>query len=75
MLPSNFTAYDITSNYFFYEHVETTADVKKNSIINYDDVTLSLNTSLTSYVEWSQPEGIISNILSNQLYTGLNLFS
>ena len=75
VLPSNFTAYDITSNYFFYEHVETTADVKKNSIINYDDVTLSLNTPLTSYVEWSQPEGIISNILSNQLYTGLNLFS
>ena len=75
VLPSNFTAYDITSNYFFYEHVETTADVKKNSIINYDDVTLSLNTPLTSYVEWSQSEGIISNILSNQLYTGLNLFS
>ena len=75
VLPSNFTAYDITSNYFFYEHVETTDDVKKNSIINYDDVTLSLNTPLTSYVEWSQSEGIISNILSNQLYTGLNLFS
>jgi hypothetical protein len=75
VLPGDFTVYDITSNYFFYEHIETIADVNKNSIINYDDVTLSLNTPLTSYVEWSQPEGIISNILSNQLYTGLNLFS
>lgn len=75
VLPSNFTVYDITSNYFFYEHVENITNVKKNSVINYDDVTLSLNTNLTSYVEWSQPEGIISNILSNQLYTGLNLFS
>lgn len=75
VLPGDFTVYDIASNYFFYEHIETIADVNKNSIINYDDVTLSLNTPLTSYVEWSQPEGIISNILSNQLYTGLNLFS
>lgn len=75
VLPADYSVNDIINSYFFYEHVEIMTDVKKNSVINYDDVTNSLNTSLTSYTEWSEPEGIISNILSNQLYTGLNLFN
>ena len=74
VLPSNITPDTIGAFYLFYEHTPTLSGVITNSIINYGDVTNTISQNITSYTEWSQPDGIIANLLSNQLYTGLDLF-
>jgi len=73
-LPSNVTPDTIGAFYLFYEHAPTLSGVITNGIINYSDVTNTISQNITSYTEWSQPDGIIANLLSNQLYTGLDLF-
>ena len=74
VLPSGITPDTIGAFYLFYEHVPTLSGTVANSVINYDDITNTISQSITSYTEWSQPDGIIANLISNQLYTGLDLF-
>jgi hypothetical protein len=64
---------DIFDIYEFYYHVPKIDGTITNSILNFNDTnnTLSFNTS--SYTEWSQKDGIMTNILANALYEGLRL--
>jgi hypothetical protein len=59
--------------YTFYKYITGTEGSIYDSVINFEDQnnTLSFNTS--SYNDWSKENGVISNILSNQLYKGLQL--
>jgi hypothetical protein len=75
VLPEGATYQDIGNYYIFYKYIPTIDGTIMNNIINYNDVTNTLSNTVSSYVEWSQPDGIISNILTNQLYTGLDLFN
>ena len=73
--PEGATVVDLSKYYLFYEHNPTINGTITNNTINYNDITNTLSNNISSYEDWSQPGGIISNILSNQLYTGLNLFN
>jgi len=64
----------INEFYLFYEHNPILPSGTTNSVINYDDITNTITQSITSYTDWSKEDGIISNMLANQLYTGLDLF-
>jgi len=75
VLPDSTTKANLEAYYLFYEHNPTINGAITNNVINYNDITNTLNANVSSYSNWSQPDGIISNILSNQLYTGLNLFN
>ena len=75
VMPAGTTYNDISNYYLFYKYIPTIDGTITNNIINYDDVTNTLSNTMSSYTEWSQPDGIISNILTNQLYTGLDLFN
>jgi hypothetical protein len=59
--------------YTFYKYISGAEGSIYDSVINFEDQnnTLSFNTS--SYNDWSKENGVISNILSNQLYKGLQL--
>ena len=74
VLPANITSSNIGAFYLFYEQTPTLSSTITNGIINYNDITNTISQNITSYREWSQPDGIIANLLSNQLYTGLDLF-
>jgi len=73
--PEGATVVDLSKYYLFYEHNPTINGTITNNTINYNDITNTLSNNISSYEDWSQPGGIISNIISNQLYTGLNLFN
>lgn len=75
VIPNNTTIQHLNDYYIFYSYIPGANGTISNSIINYDDVTNTLSPNISSYIEWSQPDGIIANILTNQLYTGLNLFN
>jgi hypothetical protein len=75
VIPAGTTYNDISNYYLFYNYIPTIDGTITNNIINYNDITNTLSNTVSSYTEWSQPDGIISNILTNQLYTGLDLFN
>ena len=74
VLPADITPSGIGAFYLCYEQTPTLSSIIANGVINYSDITNTISQSITSYKEWSQPDGIIANLLSNQLYTGLDLF-
>jgi hypothetical protein len=75
VLPEGTTVDDISNYYTFYEHNPRTSDLPINGVINYNDITNTLSYNISSYTDWSKKDGIMSNILTNQLYIGLNLFN
>ena len=75
VLPEGATFNDIDNYYLFYEHNPVTSELPVDGVINYNDVTNTLSYNISSYKDWSKKDGVMSNILSNQLYTGLNLFN
>ena len=75
VLPEGATINEISNYYLFYEHNPITSDLPVDGVINYNDVTNTLNYNISSYRDWSKQDGVVSNILTNQLYTGLNLFN
>ena len=59
--------------YTFYKYITGTEGSIYDSVINFTDQNNTLNFSTSSYNDWSKENGVISNILSNQLYKGLQL--
>lgn len=74
VLPSDGFGDRIRNYYTFYRHITSIEGTVKDSIINFSDASNTLPYELASYEEWSKRDGIISNLISNQLYKGLNLF-
>jgi hypothetical protein len=64
---------DIFDIYNFYEMASSDRLVV-DSVINFNDPNNTLTRNLTSYNDWSKDNGIVSNILANALYDGLELF-
>lgn len=65
---------NLSNYYLFYKHIPTINGSITDGIINFNDASNTLSYSNSSYQAWSKEDGIISNILSHQIYKGLNLF-
>tara|TARA_R110002050_G_scaffold30267_10_gene77448 strand:- start:3618 stop:5699 length:2082 start_codon:yes stop_codon:yes gene_type:complete len=64
---------DIFDIYTFYEQISSSEE-RIGSVINFSDGNTTLPLSTSSYTDWSKDNGIVSNILANALYDGLELF-
>ncbi len=73
VLPEDGYGEAISNYYFFYEHNPLYEGSIQNSVINFDDPNTTLQFTNSSYSDWSETDGIIANMLANQLYKGLNL--
>ena len=73
VLPEDGYGENISNYYFFYEHDPSFEGTIKDGIINFDDPNTTLQFTNSSYTSWSETDGIIANMLTNQLYKGLNL--
>lgn len=76
VLPNDGYGYGVNlSNYYlFYKHIPTINGTIADGVINFNDVNNTLSYTNSSYQAWSGEDGIISNILTHQIYKGLNLF-
>jgi len=74
VLPDTGYGMKIKDYYTFYQHIPTAEGSIKDSIINFEDPNTTITPYVSSYTDWSKQDGIISNLISNQLYKGLNLF-
>lgn len=73
ILPGTFNS--LSEYYEFYSYTPSITGDQVGGKLNYNDVTNTLSITLSSYEDWSKKDGIISNILANQLYVGLDLFN
>ena len=60
--------------YIFYKYKPGIEGTITGSIINFEDSNTTLSFNNSSYSEWSEESGIISNIVAQKLYNKLNLF-
>ena len=62
--------------YSMYEYISggNTSETFKSNIIDWDSSNNTLEYSLSSYGEWSQPSGLMEVILERQLRQGLDFF-
>ena len=74
VLPNTGYGMKIADYYTFYQHIPTAEGSIKDSVINFEDPNTTITSNVSSYADWSKQDGIISNLISNQLYKGLNLF-
>jgi hypothetical protein len=74
VLPDTGYGNKISNYYTFYNHITTFDGTVTDSIINFADPNNTLTRNISSYTDWSERDGIIANLISNQLYKGLNLF-
>ena len=74
ILPSDGYEVNLENYYLFYEYKDIINGTTVNNIINYNDFNTTLMYTNSSYTDWSKPDGIISNMLTKQLYDGLDLF-
>jgi hypothetical protein len=65
---------NISNYYLFYKHIPNINGTITDGVINFNDINNTLAYTNSSYQAWAQEDGIISNILSHQIYKGLNLF-
>jgi hypothetical protein len=65
---------NISNYYLFYKHIPNINGTITDGVINFNDINNTLAYSNSSYQAWAREDGIISNILSHQIYKGLNLF-
>lgn len=63
----------ISNYYAFYKYKPGVEGTVYDSIIDFTDVNNTLAYNVSSYDNWSEENGIISNLLANQLYKGLDL--
>jgi hypothetical protein len=87
VLPDNFTnapplssaslenIEDLNGLYLFYEYIPREDGTITDSIINFYDPNTQSELFTTTYEDWSKQDGVIANIITNQLYKGLNLFT
>lgn len=73
VLPEDGYGENISNYYFFYNHIPDIEGSITNSVINFNDINTTLHHTNSSYDDWSKSDGIISTMLSKQLYKGLNL--
>ena len=73
VLPPDGYGEKISSYYSFYRYIPKIDGTIENGIINFSDPNTTLQYTNSSYKEWSEKDGIIANILTNELYKGLNL--
>jgi len=76
VLPNDEYGYgvNLSKYYLFYKHIPTINSTIADGVINFNDVNNTLSYTNSSYQAWSGEDGIISNILTYQIYKGLNLF-
>jgi hypothetical protein len=74
VLPSDNLGEDISNYYLFYEYTPGINGTITGSVIDFNDFNTTLQYTNSSYADWSKKEGIISNIVTKELYDGLNLF-
>jgi len=74
VLPDTGYGVKIKDYYTFYNHIPTVEGSIKDSIINFEDTNTTIVPTISSYSNWSLQDGIIANLISNQLYKGLDLF-
>jgi hypothetical protein len=73
VLPEDGYGANISNYYFFYEHTPIINGTISDGIINFYDPNTTLQFTNSSYSNWAGADGLISGMLSNQLYKGLNL--
>jgi len=66
---------EILKYYDFYQYNDVIDGTVLDNVINFNDTLNTLNYTNSSYNEWVNDSGIIDNILSNILYTSINLLS
>lgn len=66
---------DIGKYYAFYTYNNITDGTLVNNIINFNDVTNTLQYSTSSYTDWVKKSGIMENMIDYTLYAGLELLS
>lgn len=74
VLPADGYGINMSNYYLFYKHIPTINGTIADGVINFNDINNTLSFTNSSYQAWAQEDGIISNILSHQIYKGLNLF-
>ena len=73
---------DIFSVYDFFYKAQYEKTLIEGSVINYNDENTTINNDYTSsqwnklsYCDWARPNGLVSNIFSASLYSGLDLIN
>lgn len=66
---------DVGKYYRFYEYKPAIDNTLVNSVLNFDDVTNTINESVSGYSDWINDNGIVDNIINYSLYTGVKLIS
>lgn len=66
---------DILKYYDFYQYINTPDNTVLDNVINFNDPYNTINYTNSSYNDWVADNGIIDNVLSNILYTSINLLS
>lgn len=73
--PPSLTGISIGSYYTFYSFIPTTANDIVDSVINWNDPTMTLSYSNSSYSNWVVDDGIMDNIINYEFVKGLRLFT
>lgn len=66
---------DIPKYYTFFSYVSSVSGDYLDNTINFNDVINTLSFNMSSYQEWSRDGGIVDNLISNVLYTNVNLLT
>jgi hypothetical protein len=74
ILPEDGYGLNMSSYYLFYNYIPVINGTITDGIINFNDINNTLSYTNSSYQAWSEESGIIANMLSHQIYKGLNLF-
>lgn len=75
VLGTSISGGEILKYYDFYRYDNVIDGIVLDNVINFKDPLNTLNYTNSSYNEWVDDSGIIDNILSNILYTSINLLS
>jgi len=74
-VPSSLTGTAIGAYYTFYNFNPTIAGNIVDSVINWNDPTMTLSYSNSSYSNWAADDGIMDNIINYEFAKGLRLFT
>ncbi len=74
IIPSGPVEVVLPNYYLFYKYTPGIDGTIEDSVINFEDTNTTLSFNTSSYSDWSEEDGIISNIVSQKLYSKLKLF-
>jgi hypothetical protein len=75
VLYDNITGADIGAYYEFYRYKESITPPIMDSVINWNDSTLTLSFYNSGYDTWSNPGGVMESVLNYEITKGLRLFT